>query len=100
MSPSQQYCFFTSSFLYRYTYINIDRHSPFVLPFFYGYKLIGDQEKKRKKSGFMDEGTVGRSSERLESGLPPKLMEDFVPMVPFFCLLNLKFFLIFLRYMK
>jgi uncharacterized membrane protein len=27
-------------------------------------------------------------------------MEDFVPMVPFFFLLNLKFFLIFLRYMK
>ncbi|KAL9364574.1 hypothetical protein Peur_042447 [Populus x canadensis] len=29
----------------------------------------------------MEEGTVGRSSERLESGLPPKLMEDFVPMM-------------------
>jgi hypothetical protein len=62
--------------------------------------VTSDQEKKRKKSGFMEEGTVGRSSERLESGLPPKLMEDFVPMVPFFFLLNLKFFLIFLRYMK
>nr|TKS04018.1 hypothetical protein D5086_0000147350 [Populus alba] len=42
--------------------------------------VISDQEKKRKKSGFMEEGTAGRSSERLESGLPPKLMEDFAPM--------------------
>jgi len=52
--------------------------------------VISDQEKKRKKSGFMEEGTVGRSSERLESGLPPKLMEDFVPMVPFFFLIKFK----------
>ncbi|KAG6765951.1 hypothetical protein POTOM_030013 [Populus tomentosa] len=47
-------------------------------PFF--LMVISDQEKKRKKSGFMEEGTAGRSSERLESGLPPKLMEDFAPM--------------------
>ncbi|KAG6764284.1 hypothetical protein POTOM_031747 [Populus tomentosa] len=56
-----------------------DYEKPMYVPF----STVLDHEKKRKKSGFMEEGTAGRSSERLESGLPPKLMEDFAPMMTF-----------------